>query len=49
MDLDLASFKSVRDFPAKLSKLRGTKPVDSLVCNAAVYQPALPTVSVEGG
>lgn len=43
MDLDLSSFDSVKRFVNDLKK-RKSKPLDRLVCNAAVYQPALPTV-----
>jgi len=42
MDLDLASFDSVKRFANDLKK-RKSRPLDRLVCNAAVYQPALPT------
>ena len=44
LELDLASFESTKKFVKTLqsSKTRG---IDSLVCNAAVYQPALPTVN----
>lgn len=43
LELDLASFESTKKFVKTLqsSKTRG---IDSLVCNAAVYQPALLTV-----
>lgn len=44
LELDLASFDSVRKFTTKLKQLKNNRPLDSLVCNAAVYQPALPTV-----
>ena len=42
MKLDLASFQSVRDFVAELKEFKADKPLDRLVCNAAVYQPSLP-------
>ena len=42
MNLDLASFQSVRDFAAELKEFKADKPLDRLVCNAAVYQPSLP-------
>ncbi len=42
LELDLSSFKSVRDFVSKLNGIK-PRPLDRLVCNAAVYQPALPT------
>ena len=38
-----ASFDSTRQFVTKLNKLKKSRPLDRLVCNAAVYQPALPT------
>jgi NADP-dependent 3-hydroxy acid dehydrogenase YdfG len=44
LELDLGSFDSVRKFVPKLKSVV-KKPIDRLVCNAAVYQPALPTVS----
>ena len=43
MELDLGSFASVKKF-AKELKTVSKKPLDRLVCNAAVYQPALQTV-----
>ena len=43
MELDLGSYASTRKF-AKNLKACKSKGVDALVCNAAVYQPALPTV-----
>mmetsp|Transcript_23500 Transcript_23500/g.25730 ORF Transcript_23500/g.25730 Transcript_23500/m.25730 type:complete len:400 (-) Transcript_23500:180-1379(-) len=42
LELDLASFDSVKKFANKLKQIK-PKPLDRLVCNAAVYQPALPT------
>jgi protochlorophyllide reductase len=42
MKLDLASFQSVRDFVTELNEFKAGKPLDRLVCNAAVYQPSLP-------
>lgn len=39
LPLDLASFDSVRSF-VKTLKQKFPKPLDRLVCNAAVYQPA---------
>ena len=41
MPLDLQSFDSVRDFSKKLIEFKAGKPIDRLVCNAAVYQPSL--------
>lgn len=48
--LDLASFESVKDFAKELDKFRGDRPIDRLVCNAAVYQPTLsyPKWTVDG-
>ena len=43
LELDLGSFASVKKF-AKDLKTVAKKPLDRLVCNAAVYQPALQTV-----
>eukprot|EP01038_Epipyxis_sp_PR26KG_P011031 gene11031-14812_t len=40
LELDLASFDSVRTFVSKLGSIKN-RPLDRLVCNAAVYQPAL--------
>ena len=45
MKLDLASFQSVKDFVFNLKAFKSNRPLDVLVCNAAVYQPALPYVS----
>ena len=42
MECDLGSFQSVRDFVDNLMEFKADKPVDRLVCNAAVYQPSLP-------
>lgn len=44
MELDLSSLDSVRKFTNNLKKVK-TRPLDRLVCNAAVYQPALAVVS----
>ncbi|CAJ1335235.1 unnamed protein product [Effrenium voratum] len=41
MQVDLASFESVKAFTEELDKFRGDRPIDRLVCNAAVYQPTL--------
>lgn len=43
LELDLGSFDSTRKFVTKLKDYRKGKALDALVCNAAVYQPALPT------
>lgn len=45
LELDLASFKSTRNFVTKLSQFKKGRPLDTLVCNAAVYQPALSVAS----
>ena len=44
IELDLASFDSTRKFISRLNDFKKSKKVDRLVCNAAVYQPSLPTV-----
>lgn len=44
LELDLASFDSTRKFVAKLNALKKSRPLDRLVCNAAVYQPAFDRV-----
>ena len=41
IDLDLGSFDSTKKFVTKLNTLKKSRPLDRLVCNAAVYQPAL--------
>lgn len=41
MKCDLGSFQSTKDFAKNLKSFKGSRPLDSLVCNAAVYQPAL--------
>lgn len=41
MRCDLASFASVRQFVNDLKAFKIGKPLDRLVCNAAVYQPTL--------
>jgi protochlorophyllide reductase len=40
IDLDLGSFQSTKDFAKKVKALKGSRPLEKLVCNAAVYQPA---------
>lgn len=42
MKCDLASFQSVRDFVGELKEFKAERPIDRLVCNAAMYQPSLP-------
>ncbi|KAJ8611196.1 hypothetical protein CTAYLR_003600 [Chrysophaeum taylorii] len=42
MKLELGSFKSVRSFVFNLKAFKGPRPLDSLVCNAAVYLPTDP-------
>lgn len=41
MSLDLGSFDSVKSFVKNLKSFKGNRQLDALVCNAAVYQPAL--------
>lgn len=41
MECDLNSFASTRSFANKLKTLLNDRPIDRLVCNAAVYQPSL--------
>jgi len=41
MHCDLGSFDSVRSFVKELQDFKSGKPLDRLVCNAAVYQPTL--------
>jgi len=50
MECELNSYQSVRDFHEALCKFKEDKPVDRLICNAAVYQPSLPYAkwSVDG-
>lgn len=45
MELDLGSFDSTKKF-AKNLRASKSRALDALVCNAAVYQPALQEVSV---
>eukprot|EP00612_Vaucheria_litorea_P003153 CAMPEP_0171463448 /NCGR_PEP_ID=MMETSP0945-20130129/7117_1 /TAXON_ID=109269 /ORGANISM="Vaucheria litorea, Strain CCMP2940" /LENGTH=299 /DNA_ID=CAMNT_0011990247 /DNA_START=436 /DNA_END=1335 /DNA_ORIENTATION=- len=40
MELDLASLNSVRNFCKKVKSFAAKRPIDSLVCNAALYQPS---------
>jgi len=40
VELDLGSFQSTKDFAKKVKSLKGNRPLEKLVCNAAVYQPA---------
>jgi protochlorophyllide reductase len=42
MKLELGSHKSVRNFVFNLRAWKGPRPLDALVCNAAVYLPADP-------
>jgi len=50
MHCELNSFESVRSFVNKLEEFKSGKPIDRLICNAAVYQPSLPYAkwSVDG-
>jgi len=41
MECDLCSFASVKKFCDDLNAFRMERPIDRLVCNAAVYQPSL--------
>ena len=41
MECDLASFDSVKAFVSNLHEFKKGRPLDRLVCNAAVYQPTL--------
>ncbi|KAG5178717.1 hypothetical protein JKP88DRAFT_188417 [Tribonema minus] len=40
MELELASLSSVRQFAKQLKAFAANRSIDSLICNAAVYQPA---------
>jgi len=42
MKLELASLQSVRDFVANLKAFKSARPLNNLVCNAAVYRPTDP-------
>lgn len=42
MKLELASLQSVRDFVANLKAFKSARPVNNLICNAAVYRPTDP-------
>ena len=42
MHVELNSFESVRRFCSELERFKAAKPIDRLICNAAVYQPSLP-------
>lgn len=44
LECELASFESTKKFVTNLKKL-SSRPLDRLVCNAAVYQPALDKVN----
>ncbi|KAJ1621626.1 hypothetical protein T492DRAFT_1068325 [Pavlovales sp. CCMP2436] len=50
MELELNSFESVQKFCDQLTEWKAAKPIDRLICNAAVYQPSLPYAkwSVDG-
>jgi NAD(P)-dependent dehydrogenase (short-subunit alcohol dehydrogenase family) len=50
MQLELNSFDSVKQFCEQLDEFKAAKPIDRLICNAAVYQPSLPYAkwSVDG-
>jgi protochlorophyllide reductase len=42
MKLELASLQSVRDFVANLKAFKSVRPLNNLICNAAVYRPTDP-------
>lgn len=42
LPVDLNSFASVKQFTDRVNEYRLNRPLDRLVCNAAVYQPSLP-------
>ncbi len=42
MKLELGSLQSVRDFVANLKAFKAARPLDDLICNAAVYRPTDP-------
>jgi protochlorophyllide reductase len=42
MKLELASLQSVRDFVANLKAFKSIRPLNNLICNAAVYRPTDP-------
>uniref|UniRef100_A0A7S2C0R5 protochlorophyllide reductase n=1 Tax=Haptolina brevifila TaxID=156173 RepID=A0A7S2C0R5_9EUKA len=50
MHVELNSYESVRSFCKELHEFKAAKPIDRLICNAAVYQPSLPYAkwSVDG-
>lgn len=45
MKLELANLQSVRDFVANLKAFKSARPVNNLICNAAVYKPTDPEPS----
>jgi len=42
MKLELGSLQSVRDFVANLKAFKSARPLNHLICNAAVYKPTDP-------
>jgi len=50
IECDLASFQSIKDFVFDLKAFKSSRPLDRLVCNAAVYLPKdpLPKYSEDG-
>jgi protochlorophyllide reductase len=42
MKLELGNLQSVRDFVFNLKAFKSAKPLDNLICNAAVYRPTDP-------
>jgi protochlorophyllide reductase len=45
MLLELGSLQSVRDFVANLKAFKSARPLNNLICNAAVYLPTDPEPS----
>jgi protochlorophyllide reductase len=42
MKLELGSLQSVRDFVFNLKAFKSARPINNLICNAAVYKPTDP-------
>ena len=42
MKLELGNLQSVRDFVDNLKAFKAIRPLDNLICNAAVYRPTDP-------
>jgi protochlorophyllide reductase len=45
MKLELGSLQSVRDFVANLKAFKAVRPLNHLICNAAVYRPTDPVAA----